>query len=627
MRRSIYAAATVVFASAALLATTAVSQPPAGAGRGGAGAGGAANAANAVTARGETLFNSKCKQCHDPAVERAPNRTQLASFNGDVIVNALTSGVMQPMAAGMSPEDINAVAVYLTGRAEIRPSFATTHEADNTCPASDKFNPAGPSWDGWSPDVENTRVATNSTVTEKNLPKLKVKWAFAYQGGRYGEPTPFGNRVFTTSSSGVAYALDKNTGCVAWKFASPFGIRVTPTVGKNPKAASGYAVYFGDFNHTVYALDASSGKQIWKVSAETHPRAVLSGAPVLYKDKLYVPVSSWEETISGVEQYECCTFRGSVAAIDTATGKIDWHTYVMDPSKPYKKNAAGAQMYGPAGAAIWSAPTIDPKRNALYVATGDSYTTVKEDSSDAVVAMDLTTGAIKWKHQVTQNDNFLTGCAPARPSINCPLPTGPDHDFGSAPIVKHLSNGKDIVLAGQKSGQVYAFNPDDGSIIWQVRVGTGGALGGVEWGMAADNDNIYVAVNQGGLPSLSAFRLTDGALIWQHRAPDAKCSFTGRCGNGYSAPPSVVNGVVYGPNQNGHIYAFEAKTGKPVWDYDAGAAKYDTVNGVKGQGGHNFDGSGMAFAGNMAFVMSGYNGASGSSGPDNVLLAFSVDGK
>jgi len=614
-------------ASGLLLATAAFAQPPAGAPAGG-GQAAAAAAASAVAAHGEQLFNTRCKGCHDPAVDRAPNRNQLAAFNGDVIVNALTSGVMQPMATGLGPDDITAVAVFLTGRAEIRPSFATTHEADNTCPASNKFSPAGPSWNGWSPDVQNTRVASNSTITAKTLPNLKVKWTFAYQGGRYGEPTPFGNRVFTTSSSGVAYALDKATGCVAWKFAVPNGIRVTPSVGKNAKASSGYAVYFGDFQHNVYALDAATGQTIWKTNVEPHPRAVLSGAPVLYKDKLYVPVSSWEETISGVANYECCTFRGSVAQIDTATGKIDWHTYILPPAKPYKKNAAGTQMYGPAGGAIWSAPTIDPKRGVLYVATGDSYTTEKEDVSDAVIAIDLATGAIKWKHQVTQNDNFLTGCPPTRPSINCPLPTGPDHDFGSAPIVKHLSNGKDVVLAGQKSGQVYAFNPEDGAIIWQQRVGTGGALGGVEWGMAADNDNIYVAVNQGGLPSLTAFRLTDGMMVWQNAAPPAKCSFqTTRCGNGYSAPPSVANGIVYGPNQDGHIRAFDGKTGKLVWDYDAGAQKYDTVNGVKGQPGRNFDGSGLALAGDMAFVMSGYNGASGSSGPDNVLLAFSVDGK
>jgi polyvinyl alcohol dehydrogenase (cytochrome) len=586
--------------------------------------------AAALMAHGEELFNSQCKQCHDPAIERAPDRTALASFNGEVIVNALSAGgVMQPMAANMTSDDIRAVAVYLTGRAEIRPAFDTANEASNPCPASNTFKASGPSWNGWSPDVEETRVAAKSKIKAKDAPRLKVKWAFAYQGGRYGEPTIYGNRVFVTSSSGIAYALDRTSGCVAWQFKIRDGIRVTPSIGKNPNSPSGYAIYFGDFTHNVYALDAASGKQIWKVNIEPHPRAVLTGAPVLYKKKLYVPVSSWEETISSVAQYQCCTFRGSVVAMDTKTGHIDWKTYVMPEAKPYKTNAAGTPMLGPAGAAIWSAPTIDKKRGQLYVTTGDSYTEVKEDSSDAVMALDLKTGAIKWKHQMTADDNFLTGCPPGRPSINCPLPTGPDWDFGASAILKHLPGGKDILLAGQKSGQVYGLNPDTGEGLWQIRFGKGGGLGGIEWGMAADNDNVYAAVNQGGASGLYAVRIADGTLAWQQLPPlPPKCSMkTVRCSAGYSAPPTIVNGVVFAPNQDGHIRAFNTKTGAMVWDYDAGAMTYDTVNGVKNQHGGNFDGSGMAFAGDMAFTMSGYNGASGSSGPNNVLLAFSVDGK
>ncbi|HVY88626.1 MAG TPA: PQQ-binding-like beta-propeller repeat protein [Hyphomonadaceae bacterium] len=632
MRRSILAAAAMAAVSGAFLATSAVGQPPAG-GAPQAPASPQAQAqaqAAALAAHGEELFSASCKKCHDPAVDRAPNRNALASFNGEVIINALSAGgMMQPMAAGMSADDIRAVAVYLTGRAEIRAAFDTANEASNPCPASDKFSAKGAAWNGWSPDVEGSRIAAGSTIKAKDAPKLKVKWSFAYQGGRYGQPTIFGNRVFVTSSSGIAYALDRNSGCVAWQFKVPAGIRVTPSVDKNPKAGSGYAVYFGDYQHNVYALDVASGAQLWKVNVEPHPRAVLTGAPVLYKDHLYVPVSSWEETISSVAAYQCCTFSGSVAAIDTTTGHIDWQTHVMPEPKPSKTNAAGTQMFGPAGGAIWSAPSIDAKRGLIYVTTGDSYTEVKEDSSDAVVAMDLKTGAIKWKHQMTEDDNFLTGCPPGRPSINCPTPTGPDFDFGATAILRHLSNGKDVLMAGQKSGQVYGVNPDDGSILWQTRFGKGSALGGVEWGMAADNERVYVAINQGGAPGLYAVNIANGETVWQALAvTPAKCSFKSvRCGNGYSAPPSIVNGVVYAPNQDGHIRAFDAKTGSQLWDYDAGAQTFETVNGVKDQHGGNFDGSGIAFAGDMAFTMSGYNGASGSSGPNNVLLAFSVGGK
>jgi polyvinyl alcohol dehydrogenase (cytochrome) len=581
-----------------------------------------------LQARGEELFNQRCKGCHMPPVEHAPSRSELATQFPNVIIDALKTGKMQAMAAGLSDTDIGAIASWVTGQAPDA-KFDLAGETRNACPAGAQFNPAGPSWNGWSPDKQNTRVAASTTITAANAPKLAVKWAFGYQGGRYGQPTVVGNRVFVTSSSGQVYALDKQTGCVAWSYKARGSVRVTVSVGKNAKAASGWAAYFGDMSRNQVAVDANSGKELWNVVIDSGGRGILTGAPSLWGDTLYVPLSSFEEGVAGLAAYECCKQRGAVAALDVTTGRIKWKSYSIPTAPaPFKKNAAGTQMYGPAGGAIWSSPTIDPKRGVLYVATGDSYTDVEEHYSDAVEAMDLKTGKIRWAHQMTELDHFLVGCPQQRPGVNCPTPNGPDFDFGSAPILKHLKGGKDMLFAGQKSGQVYGLDPDDGKIIWQTRIGKGSALGGVEWGMAADNDNLYVGIADRGEPTLSALRLTDGALIWRHRAPEpAKCSFEGRCGNGYSGPPSIANGVVYGVNQDGHVRAFEAKTGAPVWDYDTAGRKYETVNGIKNQRGGNLDATGMTFAGPMAFLMAGFNGASGSSGPDNVLLAFSVEGK
>jgi polyvinyl alcohol dehydrogenase (cytochrome) len=582
-----------------------------------------------LQAHGEELFNARCKGCHMPPVEHAPSRAELAAQFPNVISDALKTGKMQPMAAGLSDEDIGAIAAFVTGQ-QPDAKFDLAGESKNACPAGAKFNPAGPAWNGWSPDKQNTRMAASTTINAANTPKLKVKWAFAYQGGRYGQPTVVGNRVFVTSSSGQVYALDKQTGCVAWAYKARGPVRVTVSIGKNPKAASGWAAYFGDMNRIQVAVDANSGKELWNVSIDAGPRGILTGAPTLWGDTLYVPLSSFEEGVAGLAAYECCKQRGAVAALDIATGRIKWKSYSIPTAPaPFKKNAVGTQMYGPAGGAIWSSPTIDPKRGVLYVATGDSYTDVEETYSDAVEAMDLKTGKIKWAHQMTALDHFLVGCPPQRPGANCPTPNGPDFDFGSSPILKHLPGGKDILLAGQKSGGVYGLDPEDGKIVWQLRIGKGSALGGVEWGMAADDANLYVGVADRGMPTLSALRLTDGALIWRHRAPEpAKCSFTGgRCTNGYSGPPSLANGVLFGVNQDGHVRAFEAKTGALLWDYDTAGTHYDTVNGVKNQRGGNLDATGITFAGPMAFLMAGFNGASGSSGPDNVLLAFSVDGK
>jgi polyvinyl alcohol dehydrogenase (cytochrome) len=244
--------------------------------------------------------------------------------------------------------------------------------------------------------------------------------------------------------------------------------------------------------------------------------------------------------------------------------------------------------------------------------------------------MDLKTGKIKWAHQMTDKDNFLVGCPPQRPGPNCPTPNGPDFDFGSSPILKHLAakngaGGKDILLAGQKSGQVYGLNPDDGSFVWQTRIGKGSALGGVEWGMSADDANLYVGIADRGMPTLSALRLTDGALIWRHRAPEpAKCSFSGRCGNGYSGPSTLAGGVLFGVNQDGHIRAFEARTGKLIWDYNtAGTHRHGQRREEPAAATSTPP---AAVAGSMGFIVAGFNGISSSSGPDNVLLAFSVDG-
>ena len=624
----------VVVALAALIGLGAVAsaaaQPPPAAGRAGGappGRGGAEAQTNAQATHGEQVFSARCKSCHEPAIDRAPNRAALAGRWADEVIAALKTGMMQPMAAGMTDADITDVSVFLTGQ-QPGVKFDVAAESKNKCAASNRFNPKGPSYNGWSPSNSNNRIASSSTVTAAQAPKLKVKWSFAYQGGRYGEPTVIGNRVFITSSSGMNYALDRDTGCVAWSFSTaPAGVRVTVTAAPDPKAASGWAIYFGDYGKVVHALDANSGKELWKTKIDDHPRTVLTGAPVVYKDRLYVPVSSWEETVASLSAYECCTARGAVAALDRKTGKLLWKTFTLPEPKPFKKNAGGAQMFGPAGGAIWSAPTIDAKRNLLYVATGDSYTDIVKPGSDSIMAMDLDTGKVKWIKQVNDEDNFLMGCFGAKPAANCPSKGGPDFDFGASPILAKVK-GKDVVFVGQKSGEVYAMDPDaDGKILWQTRIGRGGALGGVEWGMAADAANLYVAVNQGGMPSLTALRLEDGAMIWQKRAPDPKCSYAGRCGNGYSSPPTLANGVLYGPNQDGHIRAFEAKTGKPVWDFDTAAQKYDTVNGVKNQRGGNLDGTGLAMAGGMGFIVAGFNGASSTSGPDNVVLAFSIDGK
>jgi polyvinyl alcohol dehydrogenase (cytochrome) len=446
-----------------------------------------------------------------------------------------------------------------------------------------------------------------------------------------------GGRVFLAGDRGRIYALDAQTGCRFWRYdGAP--ARTTISVARLATAPSGYALFFGDYSfgassHNEVALDAASGKLIWRQPVETHPLAILTGAPAVYQGRVYQPLSSGEEVTASVATYPCCTFQGGVVALDAATGKALWKTHAIStPPAPSRKNGAGLQMMGPAGAAIWSAPTIDPRRGVLYVATGDSYTDVKEDGSDSVIALDLVTGAVKWRTQVTADDNYMSGCESA-PMPNCPKPLGHDFDFGASPILLTLPSGADILLAGQKSGIVYGLDPATGRVLWKTRLGEGGPLGGVMFGMATDGRRLYVGVADAfmpsppGRPGLYALDPTSGGQIWFTPSPHLACGWTrgAPCMNGVSAAVTAIPGLVIAGDLNGRLRAYSAGDGHVIWETDTGAATFATVNGGARRGG-NVDGPGPIVADGMLYVVSGYMGSLGGS-TSNVLVAYSVGGK
>jgi polyvinyl alcohol dehydrogenase (cytochrome) len=589
----------------------------------------------AMREKGETLFKARCASCHDPAVERAPSKGQLAGRWPEEVVSALTTGSMTAMAAGMSEDDKVAVAAFLTGRTPEAETAGPPPDPPACAAPAPRFSLAGPGWNGWSIDPKNSRHQPNPGLAAADVPRLKVKWAMTVSGGRYGQPTIAGGQVFLPTGSGRVYALDARTGCLRWRFEAPTGVRTTVVLSALAGAPSGYAAYFGDYQRNVYAVDAASGKLIWKTNVEAHPRGVLTGTPVFFQGRLHVPLSSWEETVADAANYECCTFRGGLVALDAKAGKQVWKTYVIDEApKPHGKNPAGTTMYGPAGAAVWSAPTFDAKRGAVYVATGDSYTDVKEDASDAIVAMDIKTGKIRWKNQITEDDNYLVGCSPQRRAMNCPTKVGPDHDFGASPILFTLPGGKDVLLVGQKSGEVLALDPDArGKILWRNKVGAGSPLGGIEWGMASDGTRLYVA-NADTIgrppeakPGLFALDPATGRTLWSAPAPKKPCGWPGgggRCVNAQSAAPTSIPGLVLAATMDGHLRAYESATGKIVWELDTGGGRYETVNGVADQTGGAIDVGGPTLAGGMLYQVSGNNNGGG---PRNVLLALSVDGK
>jgi polyvinyl alcohol dehydrogenase (cytochrome) len=591
------------------------------------------SAASAQVLQVMPLFESRCAQCHGANANerRAPDRSALMSMTPERILAALTTGSMVENAKGISDGQKRALAELLSGRPMGVSETGRASAMKGQCTTKPAFNPAaGPRWSGWGNDPMNSRMQTaeHAGLRAAQVPGLQLKWAFGFPNGSsaYGQPAVAGGRVFIGSDNGFVYSLDAATGCVYWSFEAQGGVRTAISLGTIKTAAgTRHAAYFGDLKANVFAIDAETGAQIWTHRVDTHPFARVTGAPALFNGRLYVPVSSFEEGSGSNDNYECCTFRGSVAAYDAATGKQLWQTFMIDPPKPTRKNKTGTQLYAPSGNAIWSSPTIDQKRRVVYVATGNEYSGEGGPHSDAVIALDLETGKIQWASQVTPKDVYVVGCTPQRE--NCPEgDDGPDFDFGNSAILRDLPGGKSLVVIGQKSGVVWALDPDNkGKIVWQRRVGKGSALGGLEWGSAADQTIGYFPVSDmllgpedaGGLHAL---RLDTGEPVWEARPARADCKGDPRtCVQAQSAAITLMPGVVFSGTTLGLMRAYDTKDGRVIWSYDANQP-YETVNGVKAKGG-SFNGPGPVIAGGMVFMNAGYNylgfGVGG-----NVLLAF-----
>lgn len=583
------------------------------------------NSAGLYPVSGEPIFKARCAACHEPATDRAPDRQALAARAPEEVYDALTIGQMKPMAAGLSDAQIYGVVRYVTGKS---PTPQTAQGPDpNVCAAHPPLKADAPQWNGWGRDLENSRYQPRPGFAAADIPRLKVKWAFSYPGTKNSQPVIFGGRVFVASMAGKVYSLDAASGCVHWRHDFRGGARATMSLGRHPKAASGWALYVGDDRMYVRALDAGSGQELWAVKVHDHVVGRITGSPALHEGVLYIPLSASEESQGNVGSYNCCTFIGTVVAIDAISGRTLWKQAILkETPKPTRKNPVGTQMYGPAGGAIWSAPTIDAKRGQLYVATGDSYTEIDHPTSDAVLAMDLKTGAIRWANQVLANDNFMSG------TINGPLgERGPDYDFGSSPNLVTLKDGRSLVITGNKSSIVYAMDPATGKAVWTTpKLGIGGAAGGVEWSTATDGRIVYAPLadsgtRPGGRPGLVALDAASGRILWRVDAPRVSpCNVpSGQCRPGYSAAATAIPGAVFTGAQDGHLRAYAAADGKLIWDFDTTTPR-DTVNGMKGAPGGYLDMGGPTIAGGTMFLHSGYNG---SAGANNLLLAFSVDGK
>jgi polyvinyl alcohol dehydrogenase (cytochrome) len=583
------------------------------------------------SAPGSNLYEQFCSSCHDHPQGRIPARDVIARRSPEEVMQAMTNGVMRAQAAGLNMNDRVAVATFVTGHAPAD-KMAAVPEGNLCVSHGGTAISAGSSWNGWGRDLDNSRYQPEPGLIAADVPHLKVKWAFGYRATYiYGQPTVVDGRVYVTNSSGRVYALDARTGCTYWTFDASAAVRTAVSI-VGIRGASGVrlAAVFGDDSAILYALDAHSGEPIWTKKLDQHPYARITGAPVFYNQRLYVPVSSLEELAAPSLRYECCKFRGSVAALDVHQGKVIWQTYIVDQEpKPYRRTENGTQLYGPAGGAVWSAPTLDPKRSLLYVGTGNSYTDVPTTRTDSIVALDMGTGFVRWVNQLRPKDNYIVGCdAPDTAGKgNCPRTLGPDADFGASPILRTLIDGRDVLLTGAKSGHVYALDPQRGRQLWSAQVGVGSSLGGIEWGGAADTSQLYIGVSDAAAPNtkpggLVALRIVDGKQVWRTDPLPPVCSWgTRNCIAAQSQAVSAMPGVVFSGSQDGHLRAYASADGRVLWDFDT-AQSFTTVNGVAAAGG-SLDNGGATVADGMVYVNSGYGRITGQ--PGNLLLAFGLD--
>ena len=581
--------------------------------------------ASAQAPDGKALFTATCASCHDGAADsRAPSPDVLRQRSPDAIMTAMGAGAMRPQASHLTGAERRAVAEYITAKTI---GGDVTGSAKGRCDAMPPLPSASssPVWNGWGVDTGNTRFqpAAQAGITADQVPKLSLKWAFGFPDATsaWSQPAIFGGHLYVGSHNGTVYSLDAKSGCIHWTFSAAGSVRTAIAIG--PRGDGAHTVYFGDSGATAYALDAATGRLLWSRRVDDHPMSRITGSPTLHGDRLFVPLASYEEVAGGSPDYACCTFRGSLSALDAATGGVVWKTYVVPEPKRRGTSSTGVPLWGPAGAGIWSAPTIDAARGLVYAATGNSYSEPALPTSDAVIAFDLQTGAIRWTNQVTPHDVYVGGCTRAG-NPNCAAEVGPDFDFGSSPILATLPGGKTIIVIGQKSGIGYGMDPDrDGRVLWQYKAGEGSTLGGIEWGAAVDGAYAYFANSDISLAKpggLHAVKLATGERAWYAPPAPLKCAAGRGCNAAQSAALTVIPGVVFSGSNDGGLRAYSTTDGAVVWEFDTNRV-FETLNGVAARGASMLQ-AGPTVAGGMLYVNSGYGDHGGR--PGNVLLAFEV---
>jgi len=592
---------------------------------------------------GKAVYDRTCATCHNnPEATRSPSLDTLKAMRYQTISYALTQGKMQAQGSALSAQERSDVIDFLVGREATRDDWV----AKTMCPASrGKIDlSAEPTVTGFGFDKKNHRhlSATQAGLRTQDMSNLELAWAFAFPKATAmrSQPAIVGKTLFyPVPDAARLYAIDiDGPPCVRWVYENEVPLRTSTGYGELPGSKRKVLV-FGDLGANVHMVDATTGKQIWVQAVGLHPLSLTTGTPVLHEDRVYVPISQYEISLGGNDDHECCKSHGAVKALDARTGKTIWTAHTMEDAKPVRDRGDGKMLWGPSGAPIWTSPAIDAKRGVLYVGTGEATSEPAAPTTDAILAIDLKDGTLRWSFQATANDIFLTGCFLNPKGLNCPKQTvNRDVDFGASVIIAQRSDGKDILLAGQKAGTVWALDPDNGGkLVWRQDFGEGSPLGGIHWGIASDGERVFAPINRpygftppkdGTIqkPGMHGVKIDTGEVLWTYTAQsdctgDRQTRVRSCATNiGLSAAPAVIDGAVVEGSLDGYLRAFDAKTGEVLFQFDT-ARTFEAINGVEARGG-SIDSASITAANGLLLVNSGYGMFGQLAG--NVLLAFKV---
>ncbi|MEM9256392.1 MAG: PQQ-binding-like beta-propeller repeat protein [Pseudomonadota bacterium] len=475
-------------------------------------------------------------------------------------------------------------------------------------------------------DGQRYQSARYTTINAENAGNLALKWVYGFATDKpRSYPLVTEDTLFIGDGGRGLVALNLESGCLRWENPEVTDIGSAIVAGRlNGRTL----LVFTDRQTGVYAADAETGDIVWTNGFEALEEPMFSGSPLVHGDVVYVPLSSREIALSLNPLYGCCRSSGGMVALDLATGEPLWHRPTIEqPVEQTGKHLLVIKQYGPSGAPVWGAPTLDAERGLLFFGTGQNYSHPATDTSDAIFAVWAASGDVAWHRQFTAQDVYNMSCEVSQHHPNCPDPSGPDLDFGAPPIRMELRDGRSLLLAGQKSGDVYALNPDTGNVVWKRRFGAGGKLGGVHWGLAADpqRELIYVPISDSNVegnkdrrPGLFALDANSGEVQW-FAEREVRCAER-KCWTGISAAISAAPGIVVAGGLDGRLEILHADTGESLWYFDT-MVDLDAVNGVETRGG-GIDAHGPMLADDLLIVSSGYGSFMQEGG--NALLVFEL---